>query len=187
MKNIFKISAVIFIGVSLVVSSCKKEEVLIDGCTDSSAMNYVSDATSNDGSCIFAYNIAQGDWDIDTSCDSVTIRIPFVFEETISITEIFPDSVEITGAENNVVSIDINGNNVLADIASDGTVTIQDEQKISFDTSSFDPTGLIGVVDVDITGSGTIVSDSNGNLSLTLSFEIFGTPQSSTCEITFSR
>ena len=60
---------------------------------------------------------------------------------------------------------------------------------ISFDANDFDPTigALIGVIDVDITGSGAIVSDSNGNLSLALSFEILGTPQSSNCEITFSR
>ena len=64
MKNIFKISTVLFIGVSLVVSSCKKEEVLIDGCTDITAMNYQDLATNNDGSCVFAYDIAQGIWNI---------------------------------------------------------------------------------------------------------------------------
>ena len=185
MTNIFKISIVFFIGLSVLISSCKKE---VDGCTDSSSMNYSSNATSNDGSCILAYKIAQGDWAIDTSCDSVTISVPFIFEETISITEIFPDSVEITGEENGVVSMDINGNNILADIANDGSVTIQDNETISFDTSDFDPTGFIGEVEVVITGSGTIVSDSNGNLSLTLSFEIpLSGSQSSTCEITFSR
>ena len=186
MKNIFKISAALFVGVSLVVSSCKKEEVLIDGCTDSSAMNYQSLATNNDGSCEFAYNIAQGIWNIETDCQELTITI-LTQSIDVPLNDIFPETIEIAGIGDNVVSIDINGNTVLADVTSAGKVTIQDEQQISFDTSSFDPTGLIGVVDVDITGSGTIVSDSNGNLSLTLSFEILGTPQSSTCEITFSK
>ena len=184
MKRIYKITTIVLLSITMVISSCKKE---VDGCTDSSAMNYLSDATSNDGSCIFAYNIAQGDWVIDTSCDSVTINIPFIFEETISITEIFPDSVKITGEENNVVSMDISGNKILADIASNGTVTVQDEQKISFDTSSFDPTGFIGEIDVNITGSGNILSASDGDLTLELTFEILGSSQSSTCEITFKR
>ena len=141
----------------------------------------------------FAYKIAQGDWAIDTSCDSVTISIsipPVIdVEETISISEMFSDSVKITGEENNVVSMDINGNEVLADIASDGTVTIQDNQTIEIDATDADPIfgPIIGVIEVEIEGDGTIVSDSNGNLFLTLSFEILGTPQSSTCEITFSR
>jgi len=184
MKNIFKISAVLFIGFSLVFSSCKKE---IDGCTDSSAMNYSSDANSDDGSCISAYDIAQGQWDIETACEELIISIPLVGDFPFALNDIFPDIVDITGEGEGVVAMDINGNIVLADVANDGEVTIQEGQKISFDTSSFDPTGLIGEVDVDITGSGTIVSDSNGNLSLTLSFEILGTPQSSTCEITFSK
>ena len=93
-----------------------------------------------------------------------------------------------SGEGDNVVSMDINGNSVLADVANDGVVTIQDNQTISFDTGGFDPTGLIGVVEVDITGSGRIESATNGNLSLTLSFEIpLAGSQSSTCEITFLR
>ena len=184
MKNIFKISAVLFIGFSLVFSSCKKE---IDGCTDSSAMNYSSDANSDDGSCISAYDIAQGIWNISSACDDLIISIPLVGDFPVPLNDMFPENIEITGEGVGVVSMDINGENVLADVSYDGTVTIQDGQKISFNTSSFDPTGLIGEVDVDITGSGTIVSDSNGNLSLALSFEILGTPQSSNCEITFSR
>ena len=187
MKKIFKISAVFFVGLSIIVSSCKKEELIIEGCTDSSAMNYLATATSDDGGCVFAYKIAQGDWAIDTSCDSVTISVPFIFEETISITEIFPDSVEITGEENNVVSMDINGNNILADIANDGSVTIQDNQTISFDTNDFDPTigALIGVVDINITVLGIIISDSNGNLLLNLSNSSLSIDAD--CEIIFLR
>ena len=186
MKNIYKISAVLFIGVCFIVSSCKKEEIVINGCTDSSAMNYLSNATSNDGSCIFAYVISQGLWDIETTCQELTITI-LTQSIDVPLNDMFPDTIEITGEENNVVSMDINGENILADVSYDGTVTIQDSQTISFDTSDFDPTGFVAEVEVVITGSGTIFSDSSGNLSLALSFEILGTPQSSTCEITFSR
>ena len=69
MKNIFKISTVLFIGVSLVVSSCKKEEVLIDGCTDITAMNYQDLATNNDGSCWFAHEAMVNTWNISSVCD----------------------------------------------------------------------------------------------------------------------
>ena len=184
MTNIFKISIVFFIGLSIILSSCKKE---VDGCTDSSSMNYSSDATSNDGSCIYAYDIALGTWNITSECEELTITI-LTQSFDVPLNAMFPETIEITGEGNNVVSMDINGENVLADVSYDGTVTIQDNQTILFDTSDFDPTGFIGEVEVVITGSGTIVSDSNGNLSLTLSFEIpFSGSQSSTCEITFSR
>ena len=188
MKNIFKISAVLFIGSSLVFSSCKKEEALIEGCTDSSAMNYQSLATSNDGSCEFAYNIAQGIWNIETDCQELTITI-LTQSIDVPLNDIFPETIEIAGIGDNVVSIDINGNTVLADVTSAGKVTIQDEQQISFDTSSFDPTGFIGEVDVNITGSGMIESSTNGDLTLILAFEIpfLAGTQTSSCEITFSK
>ena len=188
MKNIFKISAVLFIGVSLVVSSCKKEEALIEGCTDSSAMNYQSLANSNDGSCEFAYNIAQGIWNIETDCQELTITI-LTQSIDVPLNDIFPETIEIAGIGDNVVSIDINGNTVLADVTSAGKVTIQDGQQISFDTSSFDPTGFIGEVDVNITGSGMIESSTNGDLTLILAFEIpfLAGTQTSSCEITFSK
>ena len=44
MKKILKLIPIILLSIVMVISSCKKE---IDGCTDSSAMNYSSDATSN--------------------------------------------------------------------------------------------------------------------------------------------
>jgi len=181
MKNIFKISAVLFLGISLIVSSCKKEEVLIEGCTDSSAMNYLSDANSDDDSCIFAYGIAQGQWDIETNCQELTITVLTQSFE-VPLNDMFPDTVQITGEGEGVVAMDINGNIILADVASDGKVTIEEDQKIALDT------GVIGEVDVDITGSGTIESASNGDLTLNLSFEIpLAGTQTSSCEISFTK
>tara|TARA_B100000959_G_scaffold100667_1_gene106377 strand:+ start:8303 stop:8905 length:603 start_codon:yes stop_codon:yes gene_type:complete len=187
MNSYSKILIAVILSSLLAISSCKKEEIIIEGCTESTAMNYNATATSNDGSCILAYEIAIGIWNISSECADLTITI---FEQSVEVplNEIFPETIEITGEEDGVVSLDVNENSILADVANNGVVTIQDNQTISFDTDSFDPTGLIGVVEVDITGSGTIVSASNGNLSLTLSFEIpLAGSQSSTCEIAFSR
>ena len=187
MKTIFKISTVLFVGLTLVVSSCKKEEVLIDGCTDINAMNYQDLATSNDGSCVFAYDIAQGIWNIETDCQELTITI-LTQSIDVPLNDMFPETIEIAGMGDNVVAMDINGMTVLADVTSAGKVTIQDEQKISFDTSSFDPTGLIGEVDVNITGSGMIESSINGDLTLNLAFEVpLAGTQSSSCEISFAK
>lgn len=184
MKNVFKITTLIIAIVFVTFSSCKKDEQIIEGCTDSSAMNYLLNATSDDGSCIFAYDIAQGQWDIETACQELTISIPFVGDFPVPLNDIFPDTVEIAGEGDNVVSIDINGEKVMADIEADGTVTVQDNQTISLDTEI----PLVGEVAVAISGSGKIESTTNGDLSLTLSFEIpvAGT-QSSNCDIVFTR
>ena len=235
MKNIFKISTVLFLGISLLVSSCKKEETLpvvllgctdstalnfnnlantddgscispfygctdstalnynnlanvddgtcidiVNGCTDITAMNYQDLATNNDGSCVFAYDIAQGIWNISSECDDLIISIPLVGDFPVPLNDMFPETIEITGEGEGVVSLDLNGDNVLADVFYDGTVTIQDDQKISLDTGDF------GVVDVDITGSGMIESASNGDLTLNLAFEIpLAGTQTSSCEIAF--
>ena len=182
MKKIFKISAVFFVGLSIIVSSCKKEELIIEGCTDSSAMNHLSNANSDDGSCIFAYDIAQGIWNISSACDDLIISIPLVGDFPVPLNDMFPETIEITGEGVGVVSMDINGENVLADVSYDGTVTIQDDQKISLDTGDF------GVVDVDITGSGKIETATNGDLTLNLAFEVpLSGTQSSSCAITFTR
>jgi hypothetical protein len=182
MKNIYKISAVFFVGLSIIVSSCKKEELIIEGCTDSLAMNYLSNATSNNGSCIFSYDIAQGIWNISSACDDLIISIPLLGDFPVPLNDMFPETIEITGEGLGVVSMHINGENVLADVSYDGTVTIQDGQKISLDTGDF------GVVDVDITGSGKIETATNGDLTLNLAFEVpLAGTQSSSCEIAFTK
>jgi len=182
MKNIFKASVALFVCLSLILSSCKKDEVLIEGCTDEAAMNYQSLATSNNGSCEFAYDIAQGQWNIETACEELTISIPVVGDFPIPLNDMFPDTVLITGEGEGVVAMDINGNIILADVANNGKVTIHEDQKISLDT------GVIGEVDVDITGSGMIESASNGDLTLNLAFEVpLAGTQTSSCEIIFTK
>ena len=187
MQNIYKISAILLVSLTVVVTSCKKDEQIIEGCTDSSAMNYLSNATSNNGSCIYAYDIALGMWNISSECEDLTISIPLLGDFDVPLADMFPETIEITGEGNSVVSLDINNNDVLADIANNGTVTIQDNQTISFDTGGFDPTGTIGMVEVDITGSGTIVTASNGDMLLNLAFSILSIPSDVDCEITFTK
>ena len=149
---------------------------------DISAMNYSSTATSDDGNCVFAYDIAQGLWNISSECDDLVISIPVIGDFPVPLNDMFPESIEITGESLGVVSMDISGENVLADVSYDGTVIIQDGQKISLDTGEF------GVVDVDITGSGKIETATNGDLTLNLAFEVpLAGTQSSSCEITFSK
>ena len=169
--------------ISLIFTSCKKEP----GCMDPNSMTYNPEAKKDDGSCIYAYDIAQGIWDITSECQDLTITIPFLGDIDVPLADMFPETIEITGEGNSVVSLDINNNDVLADIANNGTVTIQDNQTISFDTGGFDPTGTIGMVEVDITGSGTIVTASNGDMFLNLAFSILSIPADADCEITFTK
>ena len=57
-----------FLTVSLIFSSCKKEEdevvtpTVINGCTDSDATNYSASATNDDGSCTY---YITGIWSVD--------------------------------------------------------------------------------------------------------------------------
>ena len=158
--------------------------IAIEGCTDISAMNYLPNATSDDGSCIFAYDIAQGIWNISSACDDLIISIPVVGDFPVPLNDMFPETIEITGEGTGVISMDINGENVLADVSYNGTVTIQDGQKILLDTGI----PLIGVLDVNISGSGKIETETNGDLTLNLAFEVpLAGTQSSSCEITFTR
>jgi hypothetical protein len=52
----------LFLVLPLVFSSCKKEDEKIQGCTDSTASNYNSDAEESDGSC--EYSIIAS-WELD--------------------------------------------------------------------------------------------------------------------------
>ena len=183
MNNYLKILSVLLVSSLFVISSCKKEEV-IEGCTDSSAMNYLPTATSNNGSCIFAYDIAQGTWNIFSECDDLTISIPLVGDFPVPLNDIFPSTIEITGEGNSVVSLDVNGSVVMADVSNEGIVNIKDNQTISFDTGI----PIVGVLDVNISGSGNIETATNGDLTLNLAFEVpFVGTQSSSCEITFTK
>ena len=181
MKNIYKIATIVLVSLTMVITSCKKDEQIIEGCTDSSAMNYLSNATSDNGSCIYAYVIAQGVWDISPDCEEYTIP---VIGTTISLNDQLPESIDVQAGENNMLYIDINGTEVNGDIDNQGNLTVP-EQTIQIDMG-------LGPMDIEISGSGVIDSDISGNLDLTYSFEIEAIPgfpiaESLDCAITLSK
>ena len=182
MKNIYKISAIVFLGISIVISSCKKDEQIIEGCTDSSAMNFLSIATSNDGSCIYAYDIAQGTWSISPDCDEIDLG----FGDPISLNEQMPESVDVIGNGNSSLSIDMNGSQVSGDIDNEGNIVVN-EQTISIDFSGFP-------IPIQVSGTGKIESENLGYMDLTYSGEIdiipnvpLPIPFSTTCHIILSK
>ena len=185
MNNYPKILTVLIIFFVFIISSCTKEggvTEIIEGCTDSSAMNYNVNATSNDGSCIYAYNIAQGTWNITPNCED--INIPLI--GPISLDTILPESVDVQGAGNGSLFIDINGAQISGDIDNSGNITVA-EQTVSIDL------GLGIPIPVKISGSGKIESENSGYMDLTFSGEIDlipGVPPvsfNSTCHITLSK
>ena len=178
MKNYSKILITIIISSLFVLSSCKKEEI-IEGCTDSAAMNFNATATANDGSCIFAYDIAQGVWNITPDCEEIDI-----LGQTISLNDQMPESVDIQGAGNNTLFIDMNGTQVTGEIDNDGNITVP-QQTVSIDMG-------MGPMDIDVEGDGKIESENSGYMDLTYSFEIdlgLGIPisESLDCSITLSK
>ena len=130
MKSVVKIFTACFFLVILLNSSCKKKDEVIEGCTDNNAMNYMLSATHNNGSCVYAYDIVQGEWNVFSSCEAIQVNI-LVTDIDIPITDLFPEDVTINGNGSNVISIQINESIVLANITSDGLVTIQNNQTIN--------------------------------------------------------
>ena len=129
-----------FLFISLIISSCKNEEDPVLGCTDSSAMNYNSEATSNDGimnvcddnSCIYAYDIAQGVWNLDPNCEE--INIPLI--GSISLNEQMPETVNVLGGVGNTLYINLSLNSgsseVSGQIDNEGNITVP-SQNITVD------------------------------------------------------
>ena len=176
--NIHTITLLIF---SILIFSCKKEQEQIEGCTDSFAMNYFASANSNDGSCVYAYDIAQGIWNITPDCDEYTIP---VIGTVISLNDQLPENIEVQGAGNNSLYIVLNEVQVNGMIDNLGNVTVS-TQTISLDMG-------FGPMDIDVEGSGTINSSNDGVMNLTYSFEIetipfFPISESLDCAISLSR
>jgi len=172
MNNYSRFLITLIISFVFIISSCTKE--IIEGCTDSSAMNYNTNATSNNGSCIYAYDIAQGNWNIDPDCDDLPIP-------GVSLEDILPESIEVQGAGNNTLFIDIDGTQVTGDIDNDGNI-VANEQTVQIDVGLGVPTN------VEVSGDGKIESEDAGYMDLTYSFEIpiLGS-QSTSCYIILSR
>ncbi len=159
-----------------IMSSCKKEEEIIEGCTDSAAMNYNSNATSNNGSCQYAYEIAQGVWNISPDCEEITIPVI----GTISLNDQLPTSIDVQAGEDNTVYLDIDGTEVFGNIDNAGYVIVP-EQTIQF-------LDLPIPTDVTVSGSGRIESKTAGSMDLTYAFEIpLVGAQNISCQIILSK
>ena len=143
MKNIFKISAVLFIAVSFVVSSCKKEEALIEGCTDSSAMNYQSLATSNDESCWFSHEAMLNTWNLSSVCDGDLVG------------GVLPSTIEVS-AGNNI-------GNLMIDLGTSGTFngSISEPGIILIPSQSALSVGTIS-------GNGVLESETSAIINITI-------------------
>ena len=68
---------------TIVVSSCKKEDevvpdpVEINGCTDLAAMNYLSNANFDDGSCVYESEPLTINYEIDGNSVTLIWEDPF--------------------------------------------------------------------------------------------------------------
>ena len=158
MKNIFKISTVFFIGVSLVVSSCKKEETLpvaLLGCTDPTALNFNNLANTDDGNCEYEMLIdgctditAMNYQDLATNNDGSCV---FAYDivlgswnidpdceeidvlgQTILLNDQLPEFIDVQGTEANTLFIYIGEAQVSGTIDNSGSVTVV-EQTVSLD------------------------------------------------------
>ncbi|MAO71195.1 MAG: hypothetical protein CMD02_01640 [Flavobacteriales bacterium] len=189
----------LILSITLIFSSCKKEMGCIDpgaynynpdaqvddgsciptvlGCLESNAINYNSDANVSDESCLYAFNIAQGVWNITPDCDE--IEIPLI--GTISLNDQLPETIEVFGQEDSTLYIEIDDISINGQVDNSGNVTVQ-EQTISLDFGMGFPT------DVEVEGNGVIYFDNTGNINLTYSFEIpiIGT-QSIDCSIEMNK
>ena len=195
MKNIYKISAIVLFSFTMVISSCKKDETIIEGCTDSNAINFNATATSNNGSCVTAYDIAQGTWNIDPTCDSIEFKFLGQVVYTFDVASIFPPTADIVGNSQNVISLEINSDSLgieesfLADVTNNGTITLRDNQSFDFAIDDVPTIGSLTIT-VKVSGSGNIDVSNTGTLTLELEFvpsiPLIST-ESSTCQVIFTR
>jgi len=152
------------------------------GCVDALAMNYNLLANTSDGSCLFAYNVAQGTWNINPDCEDYTIP---VIGTTVSLNDQLPESIYVQQGDGiDGLFIDIDGTQISGTIDYDGNVLVP-SQTISIDMG-------FGPMDIDVSGSGFISSENSGNMNLTYSFDIdllpnFPISESLDCSITLTR
>jgi len=156
MKTNIKIILFSICTILLIFTSCTKEP----GCMDPNSMTYNSEAQKDDGSCIYAYDIAQGIWNITPNCEEIDI-----LGQTISLNDQLPESIEVQGAGDNSLFIDIDGTQVSGEIDNMGNITVNPQ------TVQIDP-GLGFPLDVEIEGDGNVSLDNTGNMNLKYSFEI---------------
>ena len=168
----------LILAISFTFTSCKKEP----GCMDPNSLTYNPDAKKDDGSCIYAYDIALGTWNMNPDCEDYTIP---VIGTTVSLNDQLPESIYVQGDDGvDDLFIDIDGTQISGTIDYDGNVLVP-SQTISIDMG-------FGPMDIDVSGSGFISSENSGNMNLTYSFDFdlipgFPISESLDCSITLTR
>ncbi|MEC7863836.1 MAG: hypothetical protein VX762_00270 [Bacteroidota bacterium] len=161
MRDIYKISAIVLLSITMVISSCKKEDNIIEGCTDIAALNYLVDATSNNGSCIYAYDIAQGQWNITPDCEEYDVLDLGLY--IINLNDELPATIDVQGAGDNSLYIEIDETQVNGTVDNSGNIIVP-SQTISLDMG-------FGPIDIDIEGDGLINTSNTGIINLIYSFD----------------
>ncbi len=119
MKSMLKVSLVLFIGVSIIVfllvkkrRCVRSQDALIRcqrqmynpyansddgscvsfiyGCMDDLAINYVYIATADDSTCLYAYDLVLGVWDIDPDCEEIDI-----LGQVVLLNDQLPESIDV--------------------------------------------------------------------------------------------
>ena len=184
MKNILLLLLSLAI-ISMVFSSCEKEllgctdasainfnnlantddgscEMTILGCVDVTAFNFNSNANSDDGSCTYSFDLAQGTWSLDPNCEDISIA----GLTTISLNDQLPETVDINSDGESSLFIDLNGTLVSGTISSTGLMTVYPS------TIQFSEPTTGQEINVDVTGSGYLISDTEAYLDLNFSGSI---------------
>ncbi|MDC0201835.1 hypothetical protein OAJ56_01180 [Flavobacteriales bacterium] len=178
MKTKTKLFFLLLLSLSVTFISCEKEP----GCMDPNSLTYNPDAKKDDGTCIYAYDIALGIWNMDPDCEEYTIP---VIGTTVSLNDQLPDSIYVQGDDGvDDLFIDIDGTQLSGTIDYEGNVLV-DPQTISIDMG-------FGPMDIDVSGSGFISSSTLGSMDLTYSFDIdivpgFPISESLDCSISLTR
>jgi hypothetical protein len=183
MKNKHVLPLIVLLSFIIIISSCKKEDeiITVNGCTDANAMNYSASANTNDGSCIFAYDIAQGVWNISPDCEEYTIP---VIGTTISLNDQLPETIDVKPGGGSSLYIEIGLSQLNGTIDNVGVITVP-VQTISLDMG-------FGPMDIDVEGSGSINTSTTGIMNLIYSFEVEAIPlfpisESLECSIILAR
>ena len=143
---------------------------------DPNSLTYNVEAQEDDGSCVYAYDIALGFWDIVPDCEEIDI-----LGQQISLNEQLPDSVEVQGSGGGSLFIDFAGTQLSGEIDYSGVITVPNQTtQVDF--------GLGFPLDIDVQGTGKIELNNTGEMNLIYSFEIpLVGSQSIDCSISLSK
>tara|TARA_B100000795_G_scaffold220313_1_gene174764 strand:+ start:259 stop:906 length:648 start_codon:yes stop_codon:yes gene_type:complete len=154
----------LFLTVSIIFSSCKKEEEIIEptvinGCMNAIASNYDATANTDDGSCIFG--IVGGAWNATSELEEGSILVTYMGANIMDSTwsETRTDSLGLARLE-------FNSNLTFESTELDGLITsgdwLQNNDQL---TLTEDSAGI----ELEL-GTLTIVSVNETNLAMSMSF-----------------